>query len=726
MQSNKKDPQLLLEARGYLQEALEIRKDWAPPAVLTGKICEMQDDPDQALDFYIRAIYHMNERDSDVIRRTVQLLVPRGRVGEAKQLFDYLEKKKSPLLGEMNQEHLYVEVFTDPNIARAEQAVEKSVAEGSKDYKEIMRQGQMYGFLAQRLKLKAQEAGREWKTDGEMIRVAQLAVNSLLKARSLNPQSDDVWTSLVRILVEIGQPDKARPLIDAAEASLGGDDAAITLAACCEVLGETERAQAKYEVAAKAAPQNSRVLRKVAGFYLRSGKYEAAETLLRRIIALQTPTTLTDACWARRSLALVLKSHGDFDHFCEGLALIDENLHGKAASPEDKHVKVAFLIADPRRDKVNEAVQAMEDLVKGADATPEDSFTLAKLYLRKNDWDNYQKQMHGVLGAGKGAMQPHHLVFYISSLLEKKDLDDADNWLKALEKIAPHYFDTVRLRSDYLFLRGDYKAAEDLALAFALYPDPHAEPSNHGQQLLLVAQIMETFCDRLKAAGKDVLAEEFGAKADMLFTSQRSKKVSAMGDIYFASYLARQKRVRECLELLQQCVDKYPAENLRTPATVLIHSNAANVEQYGQLEKVLLAASSRSDHPMILLPLLADLHAQQRQYEKSIADYRQIIAKEPRNYKAMNNLGVGLARAGQNLDEALPCSTTPWPSADRWPRCSTRGQSSISPAKSPIEPWKTSLRPSATAAPPSSISTRPGPSTWRARKARPPRPSLRR
>ena len=111
VESQRKDPKLLLEARGYLKEALEQRGEWAAPAVLAGKICEMQDEPDQALDFYTRAIYRLGERDGDVIRRTVQLLVPRGRIDEAKQLVDYLEKKKSPLLGEMTPDLAWVMAF---------------------------------------------------------------------------------------------------------------------------------------------------------------------------------------------------------------------------------------------------------------------------------------------------------------------------------------------------------------------------------------------------------------------------------------------------------------------------------------------------------------------------------------------------------------------------------------------------------------------------------------
>ena len=93
----------------------------------------------------------MGDRDSDVIRRTVQLLLPRGGVEQARQLFDYLERQKSPILGEMNQEYVYVKVFTG-DIAEAEKDVEKSVAAGSKDYRDYLRQGQLYGVLAQRLR----------------------------------------------------------------------------------------------------------------------------------------------------------------------------------------------------------------------------------------------------------------------------------------------------------------------------------------------------------------------------------------------------------------------------------------------------------------------------------------------------------------------------------------------------------------------------------------------
>ena len=661
VQSGKTDPQLLLDARRYAQEALTVRKDWSAPAVLAGKICEMQEEPDQALEFYHRAVFHLGERDSDVIRRTVQLLVAHGSredIDEARQLFAVLEKQKSSLLGEMSSEYAFVKVLTG-NIAEAAVDVEKSVPADSKNYKDFLRQGQMYALLARRLKF----SSRGGETGAETTRtMARQALVALFKARTLDPQAGEVWTAIVQLLTEMGAADEARPLVADAEKTLKGEKAPLTLAVCYELLRETEKARAKYEAAAGAMPKNSRVLRQAAAFYLRNAKRDLAEPLLQQVVALQTPATLTDACWARRNLAAILRSRGDFDHLLQGKALIEENLHSKAASTDDKREMVRFLVADPRREKIGEAIQAMEDLVKAADVTPDDYFILAKLYLKKGDWISYEDRMHSVLGGQKGVVQPAHLVFYINSLMEKNHLDDADKWLQTLEKTAPNLFDTVQLRADYQFLRGNaatsasqasvcYKAAGDLAMAFL--DNPLAQPPNRGQQLYLVARLMERFSDRLKAEGKEVVASGFAEKANTLFVSLRSKRVAEAGEIYFVDYLARQKRIHECLKVLEQCWDKYPAEALQIPAEMVIHSKAADAAQHRQLEKILAAASGKANNPIGLSSLLADLHAELGQYDVSIADYREVLRKDPRNYRALNNLSVSLARTGQNLDEAL-------------------------------------------------------------------------
>ena len=151
----------------------------------------------------------------------------------------------------------------------------------------------------------------------------------------------------------------------------------------------------------------------------------------------------------------------------------------------------------------------------------------------------------------------------------------------------------------------------------------------------------------------------------------------------------------------------------------MIRSKAADSAQYQQLEKILVAAANKSNRPVALLLVLAELHAQQRQYDKSIADYREILAKDPRNYQAMNNLGLSLARAGQNLDEALKLVNDAL--AISGPMAEVLDSRAVVhiARQEPEKPWKTWLRPSRTTAPPNSISIRPGPIRWRARRPRP-------
>jgi len=674
VQSNKKDPQLLLEARGYLQDAMEARKDWSALAVLSAKICEWQDEPEQALDLYIHAIHDMGERDGEVLRSTVHLLLPHGRIQEAAQLIDYLEKQKSPLLSEMTEESEVVKAFVG-DIGPAAKVIEQSVPPDSRKYQDFLRQGQLFGVLARRLKAEAVAAARDWEaakadektTDSQkdekkekalqiqtkMIAMAQRAVNALMKARALDLQAHEVWIAIVQQLVDVGQPDKGVPYIDDAAKHLKGERAPITLAICWDLLKQTEKAQAKYEEAAKASPQNTHILRQVAAFYSKIGKFDRTESLLNRIIKLESPATLMDVCWARRGLALILKSRGDFEHFLKGLALIEENLHTKVASIEDKRAKVFFLLVDPRREKLGEAVQAMEDVVRGSDATPDDRLTLARLYLRRGQWADYCNEMHSVLGTQKGAAQPSILVFYVGSLLEKKEFEDADNWLKALEKIAPDLFETVQLRAEYEFLHRDYKAAAALVMDFALNPRPHVQPQDHGQQVFMAAQAMEKFGDRLQAEGKRVEASEFQEQAGRLFYSLRSRKVLETGEVLYAAYLARHERVGECLEILEQCWDKHAAEKLQVAAVAMIQSKTVDAAQFQRLDKIMTQAADKASRPVSLLLVLASLHARQGQYDKTIADYREIFAKEPRSYLVMNNLAVNLARANQNLDESL-------------------------------------------------------------------------
>ncbi len=384
IQANNKDPKLILEAAGYVSEALKISREWVPVILLAGRICESQGNAEQALLFYKIAISR-GERDVDVIRHTARLLVQRHHpedLKDAKELFDSLEKQKSPLVGEMQQEYIFVKVLRckDGDIAETGNLVEKSVAPDCKSDKELTWQGELYSILTDRLKelakKKADAANPEaWTTDTAMLTMAQRGVNSLLKANQINPQSDGTWVALVQLLADIGQSQKAKPFIEKAEQTLKGDAAPLTIGLCWAMVNEPAKAEQKYKAAIEAFPKNCRYLRQLADLYIRSNKGSAAEPLLRKIIELQSPATLVDTCWARRNLAIILRGR-DFAGFRQALALLDENIASSAATTEDKRLKVGCLVAvaDRSMENLNDAIAGLEDLIKRPTPRPRIAF----------------------------------------------------------------------------------------------------------------------------------------------------------------------------------------------------------------------------------------------------------------------------------------------------------------------------------------------------------------
>jgi tetratricopeptide (TPR) repeat protein len=685
-----KDPKLLQEARDDLEGASEVvrkvlhsqpnddtsrdRSNWAAPVVLAAEICELQDEPEIALNLYVQSVYALGVRDNDVIGRAARLFLSRGRLDEAKAMFDYLESRKSPLLDEMHQEYVFVKVFRG-DVAVAEKELDKFVAPDCKNYKDFAWQGQMYALLTKRLKIMSQKAaadaaaaadhGRkndthkpagEWKKDADdlnakagefqstMVVTANKAIRSLFKALSLNPQAEDVWTVLARLYVDVGQPERAKVLIPKIEASLKSDKALTTVARCCELLNDPDEAEKNYQKAVKAFPQNSHVLRQAAAFYLLRQKSALAEPLLRAIVTVQTPAAVGDACWARRILADLLV-RGSFSDYCKGLDLLDENLKISPHSSEDNRLKARYLARDPRKEKLNEALECMKDVVGSRDVRNEDRCVLAQLYLRTGNKPAYEEQMHALIGGDHP--EPMYLRSYIGTLLDRKEFEDADRWLQVLEKAAPDASETMCVRAEYFFRKSQYTDLANLVQNYVFRLDPQSP--DRGRQVHLAAQMLDDFARRLKSEGKPEAAALVD-KAEKLFRSLRN--MAADGDIAYAQFCARQGRIGDAMTVFEQSWDRNRPELMRALATDIIASPETTAAQFAELEKLLLAAE-KAKHSTIHLIVLSSLYERQRQYDKAIDQYREILATEPRNYLALNNLAVALVRGGGDTKEAL-------------------------------------------------------------------------
>ena len=104
--------------------------------------------------------------------------------------------------------------------------------------------------------------------------------------------------------------------------------------------------------------------------------------------------------------------------------------------------------------------------------------------------------------------------------------------------------------------------------------------------------------------------------------------------------------------MVDQSWDRSQPDLVELPATAIIKNSSTTPQQFARLEKLLLEAKREKPSTKLLLRLGA-LYEEQRQYDKAIAVLREVLTKEPKNFKVLNNIGVDLVHRDGNLDEAL-------------------------------------------------------------------------
>ena len=122
--------------------------------------------------------------------------------------------------------------------------------------------------------------------------------------------------------------------------------------------------------------------------------------------------------------------------------------------------------------------------------------------------------------------------------------------------------------------------------------------------------------------------------------------------LVYAAFLARQGRIDEALAVLDQSWDRSQPELMQLPAFDIVKNRATTPQQFARLEKLLVDAGKGKPSTSLLM-VLSSLYDHQQQYDKAIAIYREILAKDPNNFRVLNNIGVDFAHSGGNLDEAL-------------------------------------------------------------------------
>jgi tetratricopeptide (TPR) repeat protein len=585
------DPAGLAEARRLLERAASQRPGWGPLVLARAEVAELQNRPEEAIAQFKEAL-RLGERGERVSRRLVELLYRQQRYREADEEVARLRRQgaRSPRL-ELLAADLSLR-GKDP-VRAAGIALQAMPAE-SKDYHDVLWLGQILAASPGQ----AQEAERQ-----------------LRRALAMEDKVPETWVALVQFLAASGKAAEARELLGRAEGRLAADKRPLALAPCYESLGQLDKAQEQYREALRLRKDDAGVLRAVSGFYLRWLQPLAAEPLLRRLVERKVPAAEDDVTWARLGLAVALATHGDHASFVEALGLVGLRLQdgtpaetGSAGeiTIELRRARAHVLASRPGRALGGKAIQMLEELDAQQGLFPGDRLLLAQLYEAAGAWPRAGEHLRRLAEAYN--REPAYLGRLATNLLQQQKPAEAGpllDRLEALEKergAPPGTLGTVELRARLL------------------------EATGEGQKAV---SLLQAHASRAGARPEDVLLP--------------------------INSLARQKRYDEALALLEKAWQAGASpEALAGPHLWLLRAADFGGEALARAERLFRAAVERAPRSVPLLFALAGLEDLRGRFDEAEAAYRRVLAADPDNAAALNNLAWLLALRSRKGAEALP------------------------------------------------------------------------
>lgn len=578
----------LEKARGLLEQVAAARPNWPQVYLARAELEDSRGNPEQAIASYRRAV-ELGERSPQVVRGLVELLYQRKRYDEAEKEVRRMQEQ-APLTAEMRRLASRVAVARN-DFTQARDFLD-AVADNSTDYRDHLWHGQVLSAAGQ-----SDEAGKK-----------------LRRATELGPTVPETWVSLVRHLVATEQTGPARAALTEAKAKLPEEQRTLALAQCHELLGEAKEAEALYEAAQKARPNDVAVLRAVVGFAIRERHPDSAIRLLKLVEERKVPASDADVAWARRGLAVLLSAKGDQVDYVRSLELVGvriddrgqpvERQPGSVPTSEELRARAQILGARPSRTYRTAALAALDELARRKDLAAEDQYLQAQLF----DADGQSAKARTLLGSlvASHKTRAFYLAAYGQMLVRQGRAAEAEPVVESLEKLEQARaqpvgaFGSVDLRVYLLEARQEGRKAVELLRARAARPD--AKPD-------------------------DTLALIAG--------------------------LARTGRTQEALDLCEKAWTTLPQGAVGGAALAVLRAGKPTAEQYARVDGWLQGAAAKDAKGVMFLLQRADLMDMQGKFDRAEELHRQVLARDPRSPVALNNLAWLLAQKPGAAAEGL-------------------------------------------------------------------------
>jgi cellulose synthase operon protein C len=629
-------PALDAAALKHLDEARKLRPGWSRVPFLAARIMDHQDQSrsEAALKNYLEAI-DLGERDPNAVRRAIELLYSKQRYAEADQLLRRVEQQ--PVVLSNAVELMDSEISARlGNLDRALGSAVKAAA-NSLDWRNHVWLGQLQGSAGLHAR-----AAKQFDLAKSHFRAAEESLRSAIR---LKPDAPEAWVALVQFYAVVDRKTEAESTLRLAEKKLAPGIAALALAPCFEGLGQLDEAAKRYELAAAQDPQDPNAVRRLAEFYMRSGRQPDAEVRLRTIVSGQVTAKARDVAWARRALASMLRASGNYPKIQQALALLDQNLTVDSTAEDQKERAITLgMLPEPQRRR--EAIQILEGLLPSQPDAADIQMTLVRLYLAQHDWPHASQHLRSLISGHD--QDSRYVALYVAQLLERHETNDAELWIRRLEQFAAHEFSTASLKAQALVQQNQIDQA--LATMRDYLADPNLSAVDRVRQTRVVAARFEELAHELAGPEQQTGAPKLLAEAERL--NRDFVKQQPSDQLVLATFLGRRARFDESLDIMELAAPTANPKAFAVASDELFSHGIAGTAPGQRLEKLLLSAVEEQKRPIPLLMALGSLRMRQDRFDEAILIYREVLKNDSANVAAMNDLAVLLALERKDLSEA--------------------------------------------------------------------------
>jgi cellulose synthase operon protein C len=472
------------------------------------------------------------------------------------------------------------------------------------------------------------------------------------RAAAAAPQARDGWLSLltermsdsVRFAATVVEVQQALPPLEAA----------LVIGRAYEIAKRPDDARREFEKAAQLNAEDSRPLRLLAGLAMHSGRQAEACKVLESLVRSAEDKSPEDVRWARRTLALQLAFQPSLANFQRAMALLDQNKVGESWVVDDMRARALVLatqksrpIGDGKSTARREAIAILETLQQRNTArNADDLLLLAKLLRAENDSDRFQRVLDRMRIEYRGHFAT--VAFLAREALRESDAAGCEKLLPVLKQLGPGQLETVAIEFHLRILSDDFAAADRLLTDYCKHATDRTDEARRNRQL---ADFLFGFLAACPVPDRPALVANLQKAALSHHMAAFGFRDDGMQRL--VTLLAQSGQSARALELLQgQWADRAP--ELITAAQILVLRHGfVSESQHKSFEQYLVGQVEKHPNSVPLRINLADYYQFTKSNDRAVTLYRQVLATEPNNVAALNNLAWTLAGDRTKAPEAL-------------------------------------------------------------------------